>query len=104
MKLIGRLLLISQKGGVSLGWPCLDILMLFMLTPLPPALFDCYGCLRKIRRRHYHINRTTGTRRTGNQSSSPSMEPRSNRTSDTFGVTSKDNEEPYVGTFDGYDE
>ena len=73
-----RLLLISQKGGVSLDWPCLDILMLFKLTPLPPDLFDCHGCLRKIRRRHYHINRATRTRRTGNLSSSSSMEARSN--------------------------
>ena len=37
-----------------------------------------YGCLRKIRRHHYHINRATGTRRTGNLSSSSSMEARSN--------------------------
>ena len=28
------------KGGVSLDWPCLDTLLLFKLTPLPPALFD----------------------------------------------------------------
>ena len=55
----------------------------------PPALSGCYGCLRKIRRRHYHINRAPGTRRTGNLSSSSSMEARSNRTSDTFGVTSE---------------
>ncbi len=48
----GILLLISQKGGVSLDWPTLDTLLLFKLTPLPPALFDCYGCLRKIRSRH----------------------------------------------------
>ena len=56
--------------------------MLFKLTPLPPELFDCYGCLRKIHRHHYNINRATGTRRTGNLSSSSSMEARSNRTSD----------------------
>ena len=52
-----RLLLISQKGGVSLNWPCLDTLVLVKLAPLPPALYDCYGCLMKIRRRYiyYHI-------------------------------------------------
>ena len=54
-----------------------------------PALFDCYGCLGEIRRRHYHINRATGTRRTGNLSSSSSMEASSNMTSDTFGVSSE---------------
>ena len=74
-----RLLLISQKGGVSLDWSCLDTLLLFKLTPLHPALFDCHGCLRKIRRRHYHINRATGTRRTRNLSSSSSMEARINK-------------------------
>ena len=74
----GRLFLYSQKGGVSLDWPCLDTLMLYKLTPFNPYLFDCYGCLRKIRRRHYHINRATGTRRTGNLSSSSSMEARRN--------------------------
>ncbi len=79
--------------------------LLFKLTPLPPDLFDCYGCLRKIRRRHYHINRVTGTRRTGNLSSSSSMEARSNRTSDTFGVTSEGQcRTVRVGIFDGYDE
>ena len=79
----------------------------FKLTPLPPDLFDCYGCLRKIRRRHYHINRATGTRRTGNLSSPSSMEARRNRTSDTFGVTSEGQWKTVnlrVGIFDGYDE
>ena len=75
------------------------------VTPPPPALFDCYGCLRKIRRRHYHINRATGTRRTGNLSSLSSLEARSNRTSDTFGVTSDGQRRIVrVGIFDGYDE
>ena len=104
---LSRLLLISQKGGVSLDWPCLDTLLLFKLTPLPPALFDCYGCLRKIRRRHYHIDRATGTRRKGNLSSSSSMEARSNRTSDTFGITSEGQWRTVglrVGIYDGYDE
>ena len=91
----GRLLLIFQKGSASLDWPCLDTLLLFKLTPLPPSLFDCYGCLRKIRRRHYHINRATGTGRTGNLSSASSMEARSkknsvgqdwHRTSDISGI------------------
>ena len=90
------LLLFSQKGGVSLDWPCLDTLLLFKLKSLTPALFDCYGYLGKICRRHYHIHRATGTRRTGNLSSSSSMEARSNkknsvaqdwhRTSDIFDV------------------
>ena len=84
----GRLLLIPEKECGSLDWPCLDTLLLFKLTPLPSDLFDCYGCLRKIHRHHYHINRTTGTRRTGNLSSSSSMEARSNRSSDRFGITS----------------
>ena len=43
----GGLLLISQKGILSLDWPCLDTLLLFKLMPLLPALFDCHGCLRK---------------------------------------------------------
>ena len=56
-------------------------------------------------RRHYHINRATGTRRTGNLSSSSSMEARSNRTSDTFGVTSEEQWQTVrVGIFDEYDE
>ena len=41
----GRQLLNSQKGGVSLDWPCLETLMSLKLTPLRPAFFDCYSCL-----------------------------------------------------------
>ena len=41
-KLYARLLVISQKRAVSL-----EKLLSFELAPLPPALFDDYGCLRK---------------------------------------------------------
>ena len=78
--------------------------MYHALGNMHAALFDCYGCLRKIRRRHYHINRATGTRRTGNLSSSSSMEAISNSTSDTFGVTSEGQWTVRVGILDRYDE
>ena len=74
----GRLLLISQKGRGSPSIGPASIHFCYSgLTPPHPALFDCYGCLMKICRRHYHINRATKTRRTGNLSSSSSVEARS---------------------------
>ena len=41
-KLYGRLLVMSQKRGITL-----ETLLSFELAPMPSAIFDEYGCLRK---------------------------------------------------------